>query len=40
MRLSIGQEMRSDRRQPEVILESDLGWVVGEERIDGYRNVG
>jgi hypothetical protein len=35
-----GREVRSDGRKPEVVFENDLGWVVGEERIDIYGNIG
>jgi hypothetical protein len=40
VRLSGGREMRSDWRQSEVALKGDLGWVVIQERIDGYWKVG
>ena len=40
MRLGSGREVRSDRRQSEVVLKRDLAWIVTQERIDGYGNVG
>ena len=40
MRLTGERVMRSDGRQPEVVLEGDLGWIVGQQRTDGYGNVG
>jgi hypothetical protein len=30
MRLGVWREMRSDRRQSEVVLKGDLGWIVGQ----------
>jgi len=40
MRLGGGREMCSDGRQSEVVLKGDLGWVVRQQRIDGYGNIG
>ena len=40
VRLPGAQEVRSDGRQAEIVLKGDLGWVVGQQRIDGYGNVG
>jgi len=40
VRLGGRRDMRSDGRQPEVVLEGGLGWVVGQQRIDGYGFVG
>ena len=36
VRFGGGREMRSDGRQPEVV----LGWLIEQERIDGYGKVG
>jgi hypothetical protein len=35
-----GQDVCSDWWQADVVLESDLGWRVGQKRIDTYGNVG
>ena len=40
VRLPGAQEVRSDGRRAEIVLKGDLGWVVGQQRIDGYGNVG
>ena len=40
MRLGGGREVRSDRRESEVVLKGDNGWVVDQQGIDGYGNVG
>jgi len=38
--LAAVQEMPSDWWHSEVVLVGDLGWVVSQERIDRYGNVG
>jgi len=38
--LAAVQEMPSDWWHSEVVLVVDLGWVVSQERVDGYGNVG
>ena len=40
MRLGGGREVRSDGRESEVVLKGDNGWVVDQQGIDGYGNVG
>ena len=40
MRLGGGREVRSDGRESEVVLKGDIGWVVDQQGIDGYGNVG
>ena len=35
-----GREVGGDGRQFDIVLEGDLGWAVGQERIDRYGNVG
>ena len=40
MRLGGRWEVCCDGRPPKVVLKGGLGWVVGQERIDGYGYVG